>query len=168
MRVRDIVLSAFPTAALAAQLIVNIPASNYIPNPSTLPPSTHAVLASTGEPYRASLTRRNTFEFDNLRPGSYLLTVHCRDFAFETQRVDVSDSDSIEVVTTFRGNEWDNKGEKRGQGNGNAVADIKALGPKEYYLSAGGCESPVLNAWYTAEMLMELVQSRPWLSSRVP
>lgn len=41
---------------------------------------------------------------------------------------------------TFRGNEWDNKGEKYGAGKDISL-EARLLGKKEFYESRGGCES---------------------------
>ena len=46
----------------------------------------------------------------------------------------------IEVWQTFRGNEWDNRGERWGGGVGEVVVDVRVIGRKEYYESKGGCE----------------------------
>jgi hypothetical protein len=143
-----------PTAVQAANLTFVIPLTSALTNPSALPPSTHATLHASGTPLTAQLTRRNTFEFYDVPPGSYLLTVHCRDFSFESERVDVTtvavgedgealadaggQKEKIEVWQTFRGNEWDNKGEQRGKGIGKAVAEVRAVGAKAYYQEKGG------------------------------
>ena len=89
----------------------------------TLPSTTHATLQSSGPPLDAYLTRSNTFNFHNVSAGSYLATVHCRDFAFEPLRIDVVLEETVEgsgehkeiirAWQTFLGNEWDNKGEAR-------------------------------------------------------
>jgi hypothetical protein len=139
----------------AAYITVSIPPSAKIPNPSTLPVSTHATLHASGAPLTAPLSRTNTFSFAHVPAGSYLLTVHCRDFAFEPVRVDVgATANGVEWVNawqTFRGNEWDNKGEKRAEVLGSAspsgdVEEAKArieavvLGGKDYYQKREGCE----------------------------
>ena len=64
--------------------------------------------------------------------------------------MDVADEGGKEYVKSwqsFRGNEWDNKGEKRGDGEANvgggvAKADIQVsvLGSKEYYAKRQGCK----------------------------
>jgi hypothetical protein len=89
-----------------------------------------------------------------LTTGSYLATVHCRDFAFEPLRVDVTvegdgkggKQEKVAVWQTFLGNEWDNKGEKRGGGPSGVVAEVRPIGVKEYYEVRGGCEYiPILD-----------------------
>lgn len=82
--------------------------------------------------------------------GSYLATVHCRDYAFEPMRIDVSVEEAVEgsgdkreVVKawqTFLGNEWDNKGESRGEGGNGLVIEAKVIATKYYYQERGGCE----------------------------
>jgi len=138
---------------LAAYLTVKIPASQLLANPSLLPPKTHATLEASGAPLRALLTRSNKFVFPHVGPGSYLLSVHCRDYFFEPLRIDVgTDEQGVEFVKswqTFRGNEWDNKGERRGEGVGNigkegemleakVEVEVRALGGKEYYQQRQG------------------------------
>lgn len=68
---------------------------------------------------------------------------------FEPLRVDVSaletGNEKVQVWQTFRGNEWDNFGEKKADenvksGDGLVVTEIRCLGGKEYYQSRGGCE----------------------------
>ncbi|KAK8171234.1 hypothetical protein BKA80DRAFT_306014 [Phyllosticta citrichinensis] len=114
--------------------------------PSLLGASTHATLHSAGPALSAPLRRDNSFAFDDVAPGSHLLSVHSRDYAFENLRVDVAiegaEGGQEEVVRawqTFRGNEWDNRGEKRGEGRGGrANLEVRVLGGKEYYIQRGG------------------------------
>jgi hypothetical protein len=139
----------------AAYLTVSIPASNLLPNPSTLPVSTHATLHASGAPLTAPLSRANTFSFAHVPAGSYLLTIHCREYFFEPVRVDIgATSNGVEFVKawqTFRGNEWDNTGEKRAEVLGSvspagdveearAKFDAVVLGGKDYYQQREGCE----------------------------
>src|SRR5579871_6585871 len=119
------------TPTLCARLAISIPPSQLLSNPSTLPSSTHATLHSHGAPISAFLTRSNKFFFDDVAPGSYLFNVHCRDYHFEPLRIDIVANDTApggEYVTswqTFRGNEWDNKGEIRGHGHGADSEGVK-------------------------------------------
>ena len=46
----------------------------------------------------------------------------------------------VEVWQTFRGNEWDNKGERIAGGRDVSV-EVKVLGKKNFYESRGGCTS---------------------------
>lgn len=135
--------------ALSASLTLYIPPSQRLPNPATLPASTHATLYAQGRPYTAHLTRKNTFEFEGLDPGSYLATVHCRDYLFSPLRVDVTASvaadgtkgtEKVAVWGTFRGHEWDNKGEKRGEGMGDLTVELGVGPAKDYYQVRQGCE----------------------------
>jgi hypothetical protein len=82
-------------------------------------------------------------------PGSYLLSVFSRDHRFENLRVDVSADgstgvDSVAAWTTFRGNEWDNKGELRGEGEdkvGETVKiEVKVVSGKVYYQQRASCK----------------------------
>lgn len=50
------------------------------------------------------------------------------------------DEERVDVWQTFRGNEWDNKGERRG---GNAV-EVVPVAKKEFYQDRGGCEFSLL------------------------
>jgi hypothetical protein len=139
----------------AAQLTVQIPSNHFLPNPALLPPSTHATLHASGAPLSAPLSRANTFSFTHIPAGSYLLTIHCRDYFFEPQRVDVGKTAAgvewLNAWQTFRGNEWDNKGEKRAEVLGSvdargemeevkAVVEAPAIGAKDYYQQREGCE----------------------------
>ncbi|KAF2146083.1 uncharacterized protein K452DRAFT_263617 [Aplosporella prunicola CBS 121167] len=126
---------ALSALASAANLTLTVPATPQLPHPHLLPPSTHATLHSSGQALHAPLTRANTFAFRDVPAGSYLLSVHSRDAVFENLRVDVGaeQDDVVAVWQTFRGNEWDNRGEKRGEGRGRCEAEVRALLPKEYY-----------------------------------
>ena len=154
MRLPEALPLLFGALTSAARLTLTIPSTHLLQNPSLLPPTTHATLQSSGAPYSAPLSRANTFVFSNLTAGSYLATVHCRDFAFEPLRVDVtvegdgkgSEQEKVVVWQTFLGNEWDNKGEKRGEGPSGVVAEVWPIGAKEYYEVRGGCEYiPILD-----------------------
>lgn len=129
-----------PLLASALHVRFQVPASPQIPNPATLPPSTTATLTTLGSLYTAPLSASNTFDFRGLSPGSYLLDVHCPTHVFLPMRVDVS-SEDVEVWGTFRGNEWDNKGELFPANivKGTKVVDVKVLGPKNYYFERSGC-----------------------------
>jgi hypothetical protein len=96
---------------------------------------------------KARLTRSNTFEFANVPPGSHLLTVQTRDVLFENLRIDVAPAaangeEHVEAWTTWRGNEWDNKGEVRGEGDGrNVNIEVKPLAPRDFYYQRSTCMS---------------------------
>lgn len=45
----------------------------------------------------------------------------------------------MEVWQTFRGNEWDNKGEKVGEGVGRCGVEVRVVGAKGFYEERGGC-----------------------------
>jgi ER membrane protein complex subunit 7 len=151
MRVSVLPLSLLIALTSAARFTLHIP-NNPIVNPSVLPPSTHATLQSSGAPLVAYLTRSNSFSFTNVSAGSYYATVHCRDYAFEPLRIDVSVEEAVEgsgetreVVRawqTFLGNEWDNKGESRGEGGNGALIEARPVGEKKYFQERQGCECP--------------------------
>ncbi len=142
-------LSSFATLTSAARLLLQIPNTALV-NPSTLPSTTHATLQSSGPPLDAYLTRSNTFNFDNVSAGSYLATVHCRDYAFEPLRIDVTVEEAVEgsgekkemirAWQTFLGNEWDNKGESRGEGGNGLVIEARPVGTKYFYQERQGCK----------------------------
>lgn len=156
-------LSTFSTALLsltslasAAQFTVSIPASPpLLTNPATLPPTTHAtLLGASGVSHDARLSRSNTLVFKSIAPGSYLLDIHTRDYFFAPYRVDVTSEqagadgvaateEKVEVWQTFRGNEWDNKGAKLGEGKGDVVVSLAPNGKKDYYQKREGCEYSV-------------------------
>jgi hypothetical protein len=144
------ILASLASISSAARLLLQVP-NTHVVNPSALSSTTHATLQSTGPPLDAYLTRSNTFNFHNVSAGSYLATVHCRDYAFEPLRIDVSVEEAVEgsgdlkevikAWQTFYGNEWDNKGESRGEGGNGLVVEVKPLGEKLYYQERAGCES---------------------------
>jgi hypothetical protein len=90
--------------------------------------------------------------------GSYLLDIHCATHAFAPLRVDVHDGlklqdgrvkdvANVEVWSTFRGNEWVNKGEvvlvSDLEGDGSVWGFEARVGSgKEYFLERSGCEFP--------------------------
>jgi hypothetical protein len=141
--------------SLCAHLRLTIPSTNILPNPSVLPPSTTASLNTLSHHLTAPLRVDNTFDFRNVSTGSYLLDIHCHTHAFLPLRVDVHDggleaASKVEVWTTFRGNEWGNKGEsvvvreveKEGvKGMGSQVwgFDVRVQAGKEYFLVRSGC-----------------------------
>ncbi|TGO73271.1 hypothetical protein BELL_0375g00010 [Botrytis elliptica] len=138
-------LSLLPSS-LATQLIFTIPTTPQL-NPSTLPPSTHAILSTLSHTHTAPLTPSNSFSFRNLTSGSYLLTVSSSAHAFIPLRVDIHPASSesnlipIEAFTTFRANEWSNKGEiipVSKLGDDKYTAEVKPLVEKNYYLERVG------------------------------
>ncbi|KAF2271706.1 uncharacterized protein EI97DRAFT_259900 [Westerdykella ornata] len=141
-------LTLLPPLLTAALLTLHIP-TTPLANPSTLPPTTHATLQSAGPPLTAHLTRSNSFLFIDVPPGSYLATIHCRDYIFEPLRIDITLEEAgegrdekkevIRAWQTFFGNEWENKGESRGSGsNGAVVVEVRPVARKEYYEQRGG------------------------------
>lgn len=136
---------------------LHVPASHALPNPRALPPSTHATLTSRGGAAAAYLTPSNTFLFRNVSEGSYLLDVHCGTHAFAPLRVDVlplvagdtNDDNNkkgeepapaslrVKAWETYRGNDWDNKGEAVGVGG---KLEVRALGAKAFFMERSSCE----------------------------
>ncbi|KAI9750799.1 MAG: hypothetical protein M4579_006300 [Chaenotheca gracillima] len=132
-----IIVLLHPILTFASSLTVSPPS-----NVPTLPASSTATLTTLGKTYTARITRANVFRFTDLSPGSYLLDVHCRDYFFAPLRVDVTepasgaedDKGKVEVWQTFRGNEWDNKGELRRE----RPVGLLLVSPKEYYVQREG------------------------------
>ena len=138
---------------LSTHLLISIPASQFLPQPSNLPPSTTATLTTLHHIHTSPLRSDNTFDFRNVTSGSYLLDIHCRTHAFAPLRVDVSEGgkdsqgEEVEVWTTFRGNEWGNKGETLGVREVEGRVGIwgfeaRAIGVKEYLIERPGCAFP--------------------------
>lgn len=142
--VLSILLLALAAIASAARLVVSIPPSQLLPNPSTLPSSTHAVLLGPpGVRYDVKIRRDNTFVFSDIPDASYLLTLHSRDYFFPPLRVDVKQSEgesapTISAWQTFRGNEWNNKGSSYGTGKEELSIQVKPVGQKDFYQVRGG------------------------------
>ena len=139
------VLCIFPLVAVvfSTRLQVQIPSTPALPNPAILPPSTSASLTTLSSSYSAPLRADSSFDFRNVSFGSYLLDVHCSTYRFAPLRVDVSADGVVEAWGTFRGNEWENKGEALlvRDVRGTKVFDVKAGGEKGYYVPRAGCES---------------------------
>jgi ER membrane protein complex subunit 7 len=139
-------ISLLSTTASAATVSFTIPPSPQIPNPAALPPSTHAALTALGVEHSAPITIDNTFVFRNVTPGSYLADVYCPTHGFAPLRVDVvSDKGGdggaeVNVWETFRGNDWDNKGEQIRPTAVGGPFPVKVLGSKVYYMERSGCE----------------------------
>ncbi|KAK2003100.1 O-acetylhomoserine ami [Colletotrichum falcatum] len=109
-----------------------------LPNPYTLPPSTRATLSALGASFSAPLSVKNTFVFTNVTaPGSYLVDVHCMTHAFAPLRLDVAADGSLSAWETYRGNDWDNRGEvytaKDFEGGGKGF-EVRVLGGKNYFM----------------------------------
>lgn len=154
MRTSIFALAPLASAASAARFILHIPNTPLV-NPSSLPSTTHATLQSSGAPLDAYITRSNSFNFNNISVGSYLATIHSRDYAFEPLRIDVTLEEAVEgsgdkrekvaAWQTFIGNEWDNKGESRGEGGNGLVIEVQPRMPKEYYQERAGCKCTIVD-----------------------
>jgi hypothetical protein len=139
--------SLLPALALTAHLSITIPPSNQLPNPASLSPSTSASLTTISTTYSVPLNSANAFSFRNITAGSYLLSVSCPTHAFAPLRIDVSADGAVAAWPTYRGNEWNHKGEELTVGEGN-VLEVRVLAGKEYYMARQGCEylqSPMFN-----------------------
>lgn len=156
-----IIILALVVIASAAQLKVSIPPSQLLPNPSTLPSSSHAILLGPpGIRYDAPIRRDNTFIFADLPDESYLLTLHARDYFFPPLRVDIvknegEASQNISAWQTFRGNEWSNKGPSFGTGKDELTITVRPAAEKQFYQVRGGFN--VLSFLKSPMILMGLV-----------
>lgn len=149
-------LSVAAAAATTTTVNLVIPATHMLPNPRSLPPQTHATLSSFHSGASAYLSPANTFAFHNVSEGSYLLDVHSPTHAFAPLRVDVlpvvagagqtekeERTARLKVAAweTYRGNDWNNKGEAAAVTNGGAL-EVKVLGPKNFFMERSGCKLP--------------------------
>lgn len=141
---KSLVLLVCAALSTAARLTVSIPSSQLLPNPQTLPSSSHAVLLGPpGVRYDALMRRDDTFVFPDVPDASYLLTIHSRDYFFPPLRVDVTQKEgestqTVEAWQTFRGNEWSNKGPSYGTGKEDLTVAVRPLGQKDFYQTRGG------------------------------
>lgn len=127
-------------AALALDITLYLPAK---PNPFTLPSTTHATLSSLSQHHTAPITTVNTFVFRNVsHPESYLVDIFCPTTGFQPLRIDVAADGSVQAWETYRGNEWDNKGEVLPvkESSGGKGVEIKALGTKNYFAERPKCK----------------------------
>ncbi|OWT43611.1 hypothetical protein VFPPC_18662 [Pochonia chlamydosporia 170] len=137
MRLSILPLAALAPPALSASLTLYLPA---IPNPFTLPPSTHATLSTLNAAHSTPITTLNTFVFHNVTPGSYLADIHSKTDGFRPIRIDITllddGSEALHAWDTFRGNEWGNKGEVLPVKPGSAGwgVEVKSLGKKIYFV----------------------------------
>lgn len=144
LALQNLALLACVSLVSAARLTISIPGSHLLPNPSSLPSSTHAVLLGPpGVRYDTQIRRDNTFLFPDVPEASYLLSLHSRDFFFAPIRIDVNKSadgsaETISAWQTFRGNEWSNKGSTYGSGQDSLTIDVRPAGLKEFYQTRGG------------------------------
>lgn len=142
---------AVAAAAASTTVTLYIPPTQALPNPGTLPPSTHATLTSFHADAKAYLTPLNTLVFHNVTEGNYLLDVHCLTHAFAPLRVDVVPVQSgsgeeapkegalkVSAWETYRGNDWNNKGEAVGTTGGSL--EVRVFGGKQFYMERSSCE----------------------------
>ncbi|KAI1656167.1 hypothetical protein F4813DRAFT_136089 [Daldinia decipiens] len=142
-----------------------VPSSQPLPNPHTLPSTTHATLSALRAAYDAPLTAAGSFVFRNVTPGSYLADVHSATHAFAPLRIDVlarapADDEGeaggglvVRAWETYRGNDWDNKGQEVPRSGGGFA--VRALGPREYFVERGSFS--ILSILKNPMILMGLV-----------
>ncbi|EFY84528.1 hypothetical protein J3459_008434 [Metarhizium acridum] len=137
MRFPALAVPALAAPALTASITLYLPP---VPNPFTLPASTHATLSTLGSAFSAPISALNTFVFHNVTPGSYLADIHCKTDGFRPLRIDVArgadGKETFQAWDTFRGNEWGNKGEALAVKDGSAGwgVEVKSLGKKMYFV----------------------------------
>ena len=146
------------TPTLPPLLTISLPPTQALPNPQTLPPRTFATLTTANTTLTAPFRRDSTFEFRDPPLGSYLCEVWTNSWAFVPMRVDVvalpavegkvnaeqgSERKRVDVWQTFRGNEWNNKGEWLGGGTleqGGITINVGVLAERAFYEARPGCE----------------------------
>lgn len=156
-------LLTLASIASAARISISIPPSPpQLPNPATLPASTHAILLGPpGVRYDVPLRRDSTFSFPEVNDASYLLSIHSRDHVFPPLRIDVSrseDGTSQQTVTawqTFRGHEWSNKGQQYSVGQDEVTFEVRPVAQKDFYVPRGGFN--LLGFFKSPMILMSLV-----------
>ncbi|KAI1817564.1 hypothetical protein GGS20DRAFT_531736 [Poronia punctata] len=144
----------------AATVSFLIPPSPQIPNPAALSPSTHATLTALGASYSAPLSTDNTFVFRNVSVGSYLADIYCSTYGFAPLRVDVDvegdgQEELVRAWETFRGNDWDNRGEQISAVDNGGAFPVRVLGEKVYYTERSGFS--ILSILKNPMILMGLV-----------
>ncbi|KAK4167406.1 Cys/Met metabolism PLP-dependent enzyme-domain-containing protein [Cladorrhinum sp. PSN259] len=123
-------------------LTVLIPATQQLPNPNLLPPSTSATLSALNKPLiSAPITVASTFVFHNVTPGTYLVDIHCTTHAFAPLRLDVLRGEegngrlTVRAWETYRGNDWGNKGEEvTRRGEEEHTVEARVFGWKSYFM----------------------------------
>lgn len=93
--------------AYAARITLQIQPSNILPNPNSLPASTHATLTSpNGVVLRSPIRKDNSIIFEDIYTvGSHLLSVYTRDYVFASYRIDTTP----ELTSTGTGIEGESK-----------------------------------------------------------
>ena len=167
--------ATLPATILAAQINITILSTPLLTNPSSLPPSTIASLSGSGHDYEAHINTKNTFTFSDVPKGSYLMDITAPGpdgYVFPPLRIDVlgkpsevieggampasgskmdvgdKEMEEREIVMawgTWRGNEWENRGEVyealewAGVGSGKSFG-VKAVGKREFLIERQGCK----------------------------
>ncbi|KAJ1338156.1 ER membrane protein complex subunit 7 [Microdochium nivale] len=152
-------------ATTTTTIRIAIPPSQLLQNPAALPPATHATLTTLGRPsLSAPLDAADRFVFANVTAGSYLADVHCPLYSFAPLRVDVGpfeDALKVRVWETYRGNDWENKGEevpekkRHGATEGQGVYEARVVGKKIFFQER--TTFSVINILKNPMMLMGIV-----------
>ncbi|KAJ2906893.1 hypothetical protein MKZ38_009756 [Zalerion maritima] len=143
MYLSAIVFPFLSLLASAADVSFYMSPSNALPNPrAALTADTHATLTTlNSEVKTAPINTINAFVFHNVTPGSYLVDFHSRTHGFNPIRLDVTPMDGNDEVgmkawETYRGNDWENKGEAIQLTNRGFEA--RCLGFKNYFTERQG------------------------------
>ncbi|KAF3280953.1 hypothetical protein TWF970_002629 [Orbilia oligospora] len=134
-RLTSLLLLLFPVLIHAVNVIGSIKPNNVLQSLTLLPPSMTVSLsgANLADSRTSHIYSNGAFKFQDVKPGSYLLEVNCRTHLFPSFRVDVSTDGLVEVYGTFRGNEWDNKGERKPH-----PIDISPVKGSDFYIVREG------------------------------
>ena len=128
--------------AAAVSLRVQIPPSNILPNPNSLPASTHATLTSgSGPVLRAIIRKGNYIEFDDIpTTGSHLLDIYSHSHVFAPFRIDISEAHHITLAAeTYRGIQWSDHGVNFAPApTTNLTINAKCLSQKDFYETRQG------------------------------
>lgn len=123
-------LLLLPLLTNATSLTISVPS-----NLRLLPPSTRAILTTTGKVHKTTVTRWNTFYLQQITyPATYLLDIACRDYDFERLRVEVDEEGNLEVW-----NRWYGGGEKVVEGGVDVKLEVRVLRNRDYYEERPGC-----------------------------
>lgn len=123
--------------AQSTSLRIQIPASNYLPNPNILSASTHATLQSGTSPAERTLLRQdNTLFFPEITTtGSHLLSIFSPTHTFAPYRVDISQNASITGIwETYSGSPWSQTGPAQlASPTTDATVSAKCTSVKNFY-----------------------------------
>ena len=137
-----VLLGQLSAIVAAASLRVQVPASSILPNPNTLPASSHATLTSgSGLVQHAVLRKGNYFDFNDISTiGSHLLDIYSHNYVFAPYRIDISDAHQITLAAeTYHGIQWSDHGVNFAPApTTNLTISAKCLSQKNFYETRQG------------------------------